>query len=163
MAAGTLRALFSLSESLLKVRTNTDFEAAVSLAASVAETLTSMSYHVDMLAVGGRISRFPSNGEPDHDCDPLLDELATASTTPKDAFAGDGEEDLAAEALESGTVFLILMRWDRAARKFLAALEGHGARVVPVLVVPHVPETELPDTLRVVTPESVLAGGDLPL
>ena len=163
LAAGMLRALFSLSESLLKVRTNPDFEAGVSLAASVAETLTAMSYHVDMLAVGGRVTRFPSTGEPDRDCDPLLDELATASTSAKDAFAGDGAEDLAAEALESGTVFLILLRWDRAARKFLGSLEGHGARVVPVLVAPHVPETELPDTLRVVTPESVLTGGDLPL
>ena len=60
-------------------------------------------------------------------------------------------------------MFLILLRWDRAARKFLGSLEGHGARVVPVLVSAHVPESELPDTLRVVTPESVLTGGDLPL
>ena len=163
LAAGTLRALFSLSESLLRVRTNQNFEAAVSMAASIAETLTSMSYHVDMLAIGGHVARFPSNGEPDRDCDPLLDELALASISAKDAFAGNAAEDLAAEALESGTVFLILLRWDRAARKFLAGLDGHGARVVPVLVASHVPEEELPDTLRVVTPESVLAGGDLPL
>jgi len=163
LAASAFRALFSLSESLLKARTNLDFEAAVSLAASIAETLTSSAYHIDFLAVGGRASRFPSNGEPDHDCDPLLDELSTATTTPRDAFAGNGAKDLAAEAIESGTVFLILMRWDAAAQNFLNSLNDRGARIVPFLVSRHVPESELPDGLRVVTPESVLLGGELPL
>jgi len=163
LAAGTLRALFSLSQSLLKVRTNEDFEAAVSLAASIAETLTSAAYHIDLLSVGGRISRFPSNGGPDRDCDPLLDELSVASTSPRDAFAGAGAKDLAAEALESGTVFLILLRWDPIAETFLKSLSDRGSRVVPVLVAAHVPESEMPDGLRVVTPETILAGGDLPL
>ena len=162
-AAGTLRALFSLSESLLKVRTNQTFEAAVSLAASIAETLTVTSYHVDMLAVGGRITRFPSNGEPDRDCDPLLDELAMAAASGRDAFSGNGAKNLAEEALESGTVFVILMRWDASARAFLDSLNDRGSLVVPVLVAPQVPEAELPDNFRVVTPESVLTGGDLPL
>ncbi|MBR3506265.1 MAG: DUF58 domain-containing protein, partial [Lentisphaeria bacterium] len=162
-AAGALRALFSLSESLLKVRTNRTFEAAVSLAASIAETLTSMSYHVDLLAVGGRITRFPSNGEPDRGCDPLLDELAVASTSARDAFAGKQASPIAEDALESGTVFLILMRWDTASKAFLGSLTGRGSRIVPVLVADHVPDTELPDDLRVVTPDSVLTGGDLPL
>ncbi len=162
-AAGTLRALFSLSESLLKVRTNQTFEAAVSLAASIAETLTSMAYHVDLLAVGGSVSRFPSNGEPDRDCDPLLDELAMAAASGRDAFSGNGAKNLAEEALESGTVFVILMRWDASARAFLDSLNDRGSLVVPVLVAPQVPEAELPDNFRVVTPESVLTGGDLPL
>ena len=140
-AADALRVMFSLSISLLRARTNAQFEAAVSLAASVADTLTSLAYHVDMLAVGDRVSRFPSAGEPDHDCDPVLDELATASTTARDALNGNGMERLAVEALESGTVFVILLRWDRSAKAFL----------------------ELPDDLRVVTPDSILAGGDLPL
>ena len=163
LAAGALRALFSLSESLLKVRTNQDFEAGVSLAASIAETLTSAAYHVDLLAVGGRVSRFPSNGEPDRDCDPLLDELAIASTSSRDAFAGSRAKDLAEEALESGTVFLILLRWDPTAKAFLDSLNDRGARVVPLLVSGHVPGTELPDGIRTVTPESVLLGGDLPI
>ena len=163
LAAGTLRALFSLSESLLRVRTNLTFEAAVSLAASVAETLTAESYHVDLLAVGGRIVRFPSNGEPDHDCDPLLDELATAPNSARDAFAGKHAAALAEDALGSGTVFVILMRWDAASNAFLGSLTGRGSRIVPVLVADHVPDAELPDDLRVVTPESVLRGGDLPL
>ena len=163
LAAGTLRALFSLSESLLKVRTNRPFEAAVSLAASVAETLTSESYHVDLLAVGGRIVRFPTNGEPDRNCDPLLDELATASTSARDAFAGKGAAALAEDALESGTVFVILMRWDAASRAFLGSLTGRGSRIVPVLVSERVPDTEMPDELRVITPDAVLRGGDLPL
>ena len=163
VAAGVVRALFSLSESLLKVRTNRTFEAAVSLAASIAETLTSTSYHVDLLAVGGRITRFPSNGEPDRDCDPLLDELATASTSARDAFAGKGAAALAEDALESGTVIVILMRWDAASKAFLGSLTGRGSQIVPVLVSEHVPDTELPDDLRVMTPESVLRGGDLPL
>ena len=163
VAAGVVRALFSLSESLLKVRTNRTFEAAVSLAASIAETLTSTSYHVDLLALGGRITRFPSNGEPDRDCDPLLDELATASTSARDAFAGKGAAALAEDALESGTVFVILMRWDAASKAFLGSLTGRGSQIVPVLVSEHVPDTELPDDLRVMTPESVLRGGDLPL
>ena len=152
-----------MSESLLKVRTNQDFEAAVSLAASIAETLTSAAYHVDLLSVGGRVSRFPSNGEPDHDCDPLLDELSIAATSARDALAGDRAKDLAAEALESGTVFVILLRWDSATQAFLTSLNDRGARIVPVLVSRHVPETELPDGLRTVTPDSVLLGGDLPL
>ena len=163
LAAGTLRALFSLSESLLRVRTNLTFEASVSLAASVAETLTAESYHVDLLAVGDRIVRFPSNGEPDHDCDPLLDELATAPTSARDAFAGKHAAALAEDALGSGTVFVILMRWDAASKAFLGSLTGRGSRIVPVLVADHVPDAELPDDLRVITPESVLRGGDLPL
>ena len=163
LAAGALRALFTMSETLLKVRTNRTFEAAVSLAASIAETLTSASYHVDLLAVGGAVSRFPSNGEPDRDCDPLLDELATAAPSARDAFAGNGAKVLTEEALESGTVFVILMRWDVSARAFLDGLTDRGSLVVPVLVAPRVPEVELPDRLRVVTPESVLTGGDLPL
>lgn len=162
-AAGALRALFSLSESLLKVRTNRTFEAAVSLAASIAETLTATSYHVDLLAVGGRITRFPSNGEPDLGCDPLLDELAVASTSARDAFTGKQAAPIAEDALESGTVFLILMRWDAASKAFLGSLTGRGSRIVPVLVTEHVPDTELPDDLRVITPDSVLTGGDLPL
>lgn len=163
MAAGVLRALFSLSESLLKARTNREFEAAVSLAASVAGTLTSLTYHVDMLSVGGHVSRFPSNGEPDRDCDPLLDELATAAPSPRDAFAGKQAENIVSEALESGTVFLILLRWDRAAETFLAGLNGRTARVVPILVANRPPDAELPDDVRIVAPESVLRGGDLPL
>ena len=163
LAAGTLRALFSLSESLLKVRTDRTFEAAVSLAASIAETLTSALYHVDLLAVGGHVIRFPSNGEPDRDCDPLLDELATAHASGRDAFSGKPAKNLAAEALESGTVFVILTRWDASARAFLNSLDDRGALIVPVLVAARVPETELPSGLRVVTPESVLTGGDLPL
>ena len=163
LAAGTLRALFSLSESLLKVRTDRTFEAAVSLAASIAETLTSALYHVDLLAVGGHVVRFPSNGEPDRDCDPLLDELATANASARDAFSGKPAKNLAAEALESGTVFVILMRWDASARAFLNSLDDRGALIVPVLVSARVPESELPAELRVVTPESVLTGGDLPL
>lgn len=163
LAAGTFRALFSLSESLLKVRTNRTFEAAVSLAASVAETLTSAAYHVDLLAVGGSVSRFPSNGEPDRDCDPLLDELAMAAPSARDAFSGGQAQALAEEALASGTVFVVLMRWDGSARAFLDNLNGRGSLVVPVLVAPHVPDAELPDNLRVVTPDSVLTGGDLPL
>ncbi len=163
MAVGTLRALFSLSESLLKARTNLTFEAAVSLAASIAETLTATSYHVDLLAVGDRITRFPSNGEPDRGCDPLLDELATASASARDTFAGKRADVLAEDALKSGTVFVILMRWDAAAKAFLAGLDGRGSRIVPVLVSEHVPAAELPDDLRVVTPETVLKGGDLPL
>ena len=164
LAAGALRALFSLSESLLKARTNRDFEAAVSLAASVAETLTSMSYHVDMLSVGGRVSRFPSDGAaPDRDCDPLLDELATAAPSGRDPFAGSRAEPLASEAVESGTVFLILLRWDASARAFLDKLDGRGAQIVPVLVSAHVPVDELPDGLRIIAPDAVLTGGDLPL
>jgi len=163
LAAGVLRALFSLSESLLKVRTNLTFEAAVSLAASVAETLTMMSYHVDLLAVGDRVTRFPSNGEPDRDCDPLLDELATAPTSARDAFAGKRAAALAEDVLESGTVFVILMRWDANAKAFLCSLNGRGSQIVPVLVSEHVPDSELPDDLRVITPEAVLRGGDLPL
>jgi len=163
LAAGTLRALFSLSESLLKVRTNRTFEAAVSLAASIAETLTMTSYHVDMLAVGGRITRFPSNGEPDRGCDPLLDELATASTSARDAFAGKQAAAIAEDALESGTVFVILTRWDAASKAFLGSLTGRGSRIVPVLVASRVPDAELPDDLRVITPDSILTGGDLPL
>jgi uncharacterized protein (DUF58 family) len=163
LAAETLRALFSLSESLLKARTNPDFEAAVSLAASIAETLTRMSYHVDMLSVGGHVSRFPSDGGPDHDCDPLLDELSTAKASGRDPFGGSLAENLAAEAVESGTVFLILLRWDAPARAFLDRLNDRGAQIVPVLVSRHVPETELPDSLRVIEPDSVLTGGDLPL
>ena len=162
-AADALRVMFSLSISLLRARTNAQFEAAVSLAASVADTLTSMAYHVDMLAIGDRVSRFPSAGEPDHDCDPVLDELATASTTARDALNGDDMERLAVEALESGTVFAILLRWDRSARAFLERLHGCGSAIVPVLVSDKVPGGELPDDLRVVTPEAILAGGDLPL
>ena len=163
MAARTLRALFSLSESLLKARTNLTFEAAVSLAASIAETLTATSYHVDLLAVGDRITRFPSNGEPDRGCDPLQDELATASASMRDAFAGKQADALAEDALKSGTVFVILMRWDAAAKAFLSGLDNRGSRIVPVLVSEHVPAAELPDDLRVITPEAVLKGGDLPL
>ncbi|MBR3689064.1 MAG: DUF58 domain-containing protein [Lentisphaeria bacterium] len=163
LAVGVLRALFSLSESLLRVRTNLTFEAAVSLAASIAETLTSASYHVDLLAVGGRITRFPTNGEPDRNCDPLLDELATATTSARDAFAGKGAAALAEDALESGTVFVILTRWDAASKAFLASLTGRGSQIVPVLVAERVPDTELPDDLRVITPDAVLKGGDLPL
>jgi uncharacterized protein (DUF58 family) len=162
-AAGTLRTLFTLSETLLKARTNPTFEAAVSLAASVAETLTSNSYHVDFLAVGVHVSRFPSNGEPDQNCDPLLDELATASTAARDAFAGKQAESLAVEALESGTVFVILTRWDAAVKSFLGSLTGRGSQIVPVLVSGKAPDEDFPDELRVVTPESVLAGEDLPL
>ncbi len=163
LAAGTLRALFSLSESLLKARTNLTFEAAVSLAASVAETLTAASYHVDLLAIGGRITRFPSNGEPDRDCDPLLDELTTAAPSGRDAFEGKGAAALAEDALESGTVFLVLTRWDASSKAFLGSLTGRGSRIVPVLVSDHVPDAELPDDLRVITPDTVLRGGDLPL
>ena len=163
LAAGTLRALFSLSESLLKARTNLTFEAAVSLAASIAETLTATSYHVDLLAVGDRITRFPSTGEPDRGCDPLLDELATASTSVRDAFAGKQAAAIAEDALESGTVFVILTRWDAAAKAFLGSLHDRGSQIVPVLVSEHVPAAELPDDLRVITPEAVLKGGDLPL
>lgn len=162
-AAGTLRALFSLSESLLKARTNRNFEAAVSLSASIAETLTSMAYHVDLLAVGNRICRFPSNGEPDGDCDLLLDELATAAASPRDPFAGNAAKSLSEAALESGTVFVVLARWDSSARAFLDDLNDRGSIVVPVLVAQHVPDADLPDNLRVVTPESVLMGDDLPL
>lgn len=163
LAAGMLRALFSLSESLLKARTNRTFEAAVSLAASIAETLTATSYHVDLLAVGGRIARFPSNGEPDRNCDLLLDELATAATSARDAFAGKQAAAIAEDALESGTVFVILTRWDASSKAFLGSLTGRGSRIVPVLVAPRVPDEELPDDLRVITPDSVLTGGDLPL
>ena len=163
LAAGTLRALFTLSESLLKVRTNRTFEAAVSLAASIAETLTATLYHVDLLAVGGRIARFPSNGEPDRNCDLLLDELATAATSARDAFAGKQAAAIAEDALESGTVFVILTRWDASSKAFLGSLTGRGSRIVPVLVAPRVPDEELPDDLRVITPDSVLTGGDLPL
>ena len=163
LAAGAVRALFSMSESLLKVRTDHVFEAAVSLAASIAETLTSASYHVDFLAAGGRIGRFPSEGMPDIGCDPLLDDLATVSTSSRDMFAGEGGKALAAEALGSGTVFVILLRWDAVVQKFLDGLNGRGARIVPLLVSSHVPESELPDGLRVVTPESILLGDDLPL
>ena len=163
LAVGVLRALFSLSESLLRVRTNLTFEASVSLAASIAETLTLASYHVDLLAVGDRITRFPTNGEPDRNCDPLLDELATASTSARDAFAGKGAAALAEDALESGTVFVILTRWDAASKAFLGRLSGRGSQIVPVLVTERVPDTELPDDLRVITPDAVLRGGDLPL
>ena len=159
----TLRGLFSLSETLLNARTDGGFEAAVSLAASIAETLTAMTYHVDMLALGDRVVRFPSDGRPDRDCVPLLDELALAAPSSRDAFAGRQSENIAAEALESGTVFLILLRWDDPARKFLGSLNGNGVRIVPVLVSDHVPESELPDGLRVVRPDSILRGGDLPL
>ena len=163
LAAETLKALFSFSESLLKVRTNPDFEAAVSLAASISETLTRASYHVDMLSVGGHVSRFPSDGGPDHDCDPLLDELSTAKASAHDPFCGSLAENLAAEAVESGTVFLILMRWDAPTRAFLDRLNDRGAQIVPVLVSPHVPDAEMPEILRVIDPDSVLTGGDLPL
>ena len=122
-----------------------------------------MSYHVDLLAVGGRVTRFPSNGEPDRDCDPLLDELATAPTSARDAFAGKRAAALADAVLDSGTVFVILMRWDANAKAFLGSLNGRGSQIVPVLVSEHVPDTELPDDLRVITPEAVLRGGDLPL
>ena len=162
-AAEILRGLFSLSENLLNARTDRGFEAAVSLAASVAETLTMLTYHVDMLALGDRVVRFPSDGAPDRDCSPLLDELAMIAPSARDPFAGKQAENVAAEALESGTVFLILLRWDVSARKFLDCLNGRGVRIVPVLVAEHVPETELPDGLRVVPPDSVLRGGDLPL
>ena len=163
LAAGSVQALFSMSDSLLKARTNRTFEAAVSVAASIAETLTSALYHVDLLAVGGRVIRFPSGREPDRDCDALLDELATAKASARDAFAGKRAEALAEDALESGTVFVVLTRWDAAAKAFLCGMSGRGSRIVPVLVAAHVPETELPDDLRVVTPDSILAGGDLPL
>ena len=163
IAAGVFHSLFSLSESLLKVRTNRTFEAAVSLAASIAETLTSMAYHVDFLAVGGRVSRFPSNGEPDRNCDPVLDELAMASTSAWDAFSGSRAKDLSEEALESGTVFVVLIRWDDSARAFLDSLNDRGAQVVPLLVSARVPEAEFPEDVRTVTSESVLMGGDLPL
>ena len=162
-AADALRVMFSLSISLLRARTNSRFEAAVSLSASVADTLTALGYHVDMLSVGGRVSRFPSAGGPDRDCDPLLDELATASTSTHDAFSGDVAEALASEALESGTVFVILLRWDRAAETFLQRLQDSGSTIVPVLVTAKAPPDGLPDCLRVVTPDDILAGGDLPL
>ena len=70
---------------------------------------------------------------------------------------------LAEDALESGTVFVILTRWDAASKALLGSLTGRGSQIVPVLVAPHVPDEELPDGLRVVTPESVLTGGDLPV
>ena len=60
-------------------------------------------------------------------------------------------------------MFVILTRWDAASRAFLGSLTGRGSRIVPVLVAPRVPDAELPDDLRVITPDSILAGGDLPL
>ena len=126
-AAEFLRDLFLLRP--IRRQNNTEsFEAAVSLTASIAASLSSGDFAVDIFAAGSELHRFRT-GRGGMTLDSFLDLLASLEPEPRmDRFRKITPEDIRAIA-STGAVFLILLSIDEESEKLHRTIAGTGAAV----------------------------------
>lgn len=135
------------------------FEAAVSLCASIADTLASMDVQAEFLAIGTRIHAFePSRGERINLR--LLDLLATVEPSARDPFR-NRPPDFSARIRASGIVFFVTARWDDSIRELLRDLDEPGCKTALVLVGDGGTPPDAPQSVLSASPDSILNGGDV--
>lgn len=135
------------------------FEAAVSLCASIADTLASMEIQAGLLALGTELHEFEENRDERRNLR-LLDLLATIRPAPHDPFLRL-PEDFVARVQDSGVVFFVTTRWDDSVRALLRELDAPESKLIPVLVGDGRLPTDAPETILSASPETILNGGDV--
>jgi uncharacterized protein (DUF58 family) len=115
------------------------FEEAVALAASFVYTLDTQECLLDLLFVGGEtgshapIVRGYTAGRGQLHAEHMLEVLAGAGASPPQAFAALAEAVLARRA-QLASCILVLLSWDEARARLLAALGAGGAQVRALLI-----------------------------
>ncbi len=135
------------------------FEAAVSLCASIADTLASMEIQAGLLALGTELYEFEERREERRNLR-LLDLLATIRPASRDPFLRI-PEDFIARVLDSGVVFFVTTRWDDSVRALLRELEAPESKIVPILVGDDSLPPDAPETILSASPKAILNGGDV--
>jgi len=108
------------------------FEAALSVAGSIAAALARADHVVELLAAGPELYRVSAGRGLGH-MDGVLDVLACVEASP-DAPLTNAAEAVEAEILQIGTVVAVLLDWDDARAAFVDRVRAAGADVHAVIV-----------------------------
>jgi uncharacterized protein (DUF58 family) len=108
------------------------FEAAVSLGAAVADSLSRQEYVVDLFAVGPDVYHFQAGRSLGY-LDDILDVLACIEPCRESPFARLGPA-LGEAVRQISTAVVVLLDWDEERRAFARFLEEHGAETRLFLV-----------------------------
>ena len=130
------------------------FEAAVSLTASIARTLSIRNFVIDVFAFGSEIHRFRT-GRNTMSFEAFLDLLASLDCSRSEKRFEKFPASEMNRAAEAGAVFLILLRIDPEAEKFYKSLLKRGANL---RVFTFDPRADLPDWAERLTCGEILRG-----
>jgi uncharacterized protein (DUF58 family) len=138
-------------------REDRPFEAALSLAAAVADHVSQEDYIIDLFAAGPQIYRF-QGGRSLGFLENILDILACLNP-----HYGEPFDELSAEVIDEvariSSAILILLTWNDVRRDLLEQLRAAGVAVKAVLVsATGTPPAGLPDTVVLVRVKDILEG-----
>lgn len=137
-------------------------EAAISLAASVADALSRQEYVIDLFAAGPDLYHFQA-GRHLAFLDDILDVLACIEHCPEDPFPKLGPS-VAESIAQISTAILVFLDWDETRRDFARMLQDSGVQIVVLLVRDGDPSldpagfTTGSGPVRIFTPAEVEAG-----
>lgn len=138
------------------------FEAAVSMAASIAEQLTRRGVRIRAFVSGSRAIQC-NEGENTLSEQDVLDTLALAEPAILDPFSKNALPAIAGDVEDAGMVFLVVKRYDTAVAALIAELEKPDVQVVPILVSEKPRRTDLPENVIHVPAEPLLKGNGVVL
>jgi uncharacterized protein (DUF58 family) len=133
------------------------FEAAVSLAAAVADHLAARDYIVDLFAAGPNVYRF-RGGRSLGFLENILDILACLRPHPREPFA-EFSEDLIREVAQISSALFVLLTWNETRRRLIHDMEVAGVTTRAVLISRRGRVLkDLPGSVRVIDDRDVLEG-----
>jgi uncharacterized protein (DUF58 family) len=134
-------------------------EAAISLAAAVADYLADRDFVVDLFAAGPDVYRF-RGGRSLGFLENILDILACVEPHYREPFA-EFRDELVREVAEISSAVFILLNWNDQRRQLIEAMETAGVSVRAYLIAkaPGKEPSDLPSYVRVLLADQVLAGG----
>lgn len=131
------------------------FEAALSVAGSIAARLASNDHVVELLAAGPELYRVAA-GRGLGQLDSVLDLLACVEPAPHDAAPlADVGPAVEAEIAQIGTVFAVLLDWDEARATFVDRVRMAGAETHAVLVREGAPTRAVGPDVELLPPSAV--------
>lgn len=131
------------------------FEAVLSLAASVLETLTSEGSRVTLFSCSGVWERIPDVPGSDQ---LIYDKLAYAAPCRADDPLPRLTAALPPLVPELENIFVILRRWDKAAKQLRTLLKNSGIPARFALVTRETPPDDMPREVHVFRPDDILEG-----
>lgn len=109
-----------------------DLEAALSLAASIADCLSRQEYVIDIFAAGPDLYQFQAGRSLAY-LENILDILACIEACPHNPFV-TLEPAIRDELQQISTLILLVLDWDETRQRFLRTLRHHGVAVKCILV-----------------------------
>ena len=137
-------------------------EAAISLAASVADALSRQEYVIDIFAAGPELYHFQA-GRHLAFLDDVLDVLACIEACPEDPFPKLGPA-VAESLAQISTAIVVFLDWDETRRDFVRMLQDSGVQTLVIVIRDGDPSlapagfTTASGAVRTFTPDEIEAG-----